>query len=529
MLQLSHVWQALIGDAAEMPAAMADQAIGETVIDSRCVRPGALFVALHGEKTDGHLYLADAMALGAVAAIAEPQARGSGERHAGAVAATFVEPDGSMWRCGDVGTRGHGSEQAVSPCPPVPSSEARAPFVFIVPDSQTALQELAAFWRRQLPVIVIGVTGSVGKTTSKETVANVLAQRFTTLRSEGNYNNEIGLPLTLLRLTPQHERAVLEMGMYGLGEISRLCRLARPRIGVVTNIGPIHMERLGSIERIAQAKTELVRALPPADEGGVAVLNADDPLVRAMAGQTQARVFTYGLNPDSDLWADDITSEGLEGIKLQLHYKDEVIHMHLPMLGRHSVHTALRAAAVGLAEGLTWAEIVPGLQDVRGQLRLIVTPGLRGTTLIDDTYNASPASMLAALNLLEDIANAQHRCVLVLGDMLELGAYEEEGHRLVGGRAAQILRHGQAVTPPDAGNAGPGKLVTVGQRARWIAEEAIAAGMSPADIYPVATNADALAVLNGLVQPGDIVLIKGSRGQAMESIVDGLSRQEMRS
>jgi UDP-N-acetylmuramoyl-tripeptide--D-alanyl-D-alanine ligase len=352
----------------------------------------------------------------------------------------------------------------------------------------------------------------------------VLAQRFVTLRSEGNLNNEIGLPLTLLRLEPGHERVVLEMGMYAPGEIARLCELARPRIGVVTIVGPAHLERLGTMERITQAKAELVQALPSAQDGGTAILNADDPRVRSMAGLTRARVFTYGLNPASDLWADEINSEGLEGIRFRVHRGRDSFHLHLPMLGRHSVHTALRGAAVGLVEGLSWTEIITGLQQVRGQLRLMVVPGLRDTTLIDDTYNASPESMLAALNLLEDLTHQagkksqeSQRSVAVLGDMHELGAFEEEGHRLVGGRAAQVL---------DLRPAGSvhGKLVTVGRRARWIAEEALSSGMPAADVHTAETNADAIAVLQGLIQPGDIVLVKGSRAAALESIVDALSR-----
>jgi UDP-N-acetylmuramoyl-tripeptide--D-alanyl-D-alanine ligase len=516
-VQLSDVWQALIGKDAEPPAPLAATAITHIVVDSRAATSGSLFVALRGEKADGNLYVPSAFDRGAVVAIAEPHAA-----EQPGLCATLIEPDGSFSQRGDVGTRGHGSEQAVSPCPPVPVAEQNAaggPYIFVVPDSLAALQKLAAYWRAHMPAVAIAITGSVGKTTTKETVANVLTQRYRTLRSEGNLNNEIGLPLTLLRLAPEHERAVLEMGMYSLGEIARLCELARPRIGIVTNVGPTHLERLGTIERIAEAKSELVRSLPSAEDGGVAILNADDVRVRAMAGQTRARVFTYGLNDAADLWADEVTSEGLEGIRFRIHYNGEAFHVHLPMLGRHSVHTALRGAAVGLVDGLSWTEILNGLADVSGQLRLIATPGLHDTTLIDDTYNASPVSMLAALNLLEDIANSKHRCVIVLGGMLELGAYEEEGHRLVGGRAAQVLKAAHAHGYP-----GRGKLVTVGQRARWIAEEAIAAGLAGADVYPVENNQDALAVLQGLLQPGDIVLVKGSRGQAMEGIVDALSR-----
>jgi UDP-N-acetylmuramoyl-tripeptide--D-alanyl-D-alanine ligase len=480
MLQLADVWQAIIGAAAP-PAALAAHPIRQVVVDSRAATEGALFVALSGERTDGHLYLADAFSRGAIAALAEARALDLGLR------ATFILPDGSV-----VTADGQ---------PPAP------PYVFIGQTSLGSLQTLAAYWRGQMPATVVGITGSVGKTTTKEIVANVLAQRFITLRSEGNLNNEIGLPLTLLQLTPEHERVVLEMGMYALGEIASLCRLARPRIGIITNVGPTHLERMGSIERIAQAKSELVQALPPADEGGVAILNADEPLVHAMASRTRARVFTYGLDASNHLWADEISSEGLEGIRFRFHYGAEVLHVHLPMLGRHSVHTALRAAAAGLTEGLSWSEIVTGLQQQRGQLRLMVVPGLRGTTLIDDTYNASPVSMLAALNLLKDIANDTHRTIAVLGDMLELGVYEQEGHRLVGGRAAQIAA----------------KLVTVGERARWIAEEALASGMKSTDVHPAADNADAIAVLMGLLRSGDIVLIKGSRGLAMEAIVDALT------
>ncbi|MGC8779867.1 MAG: UDP-N-acetylmuramoyl-tripeptide--D-alanyl-D-alanine ligase [Anaerolineae bacterium] len=482
MLQLSDIWQALIGQHSPMPEELAGQPIRSVTVDSRTVQAGDLFVALRGERTDGHLYLADAFARGARAALVEPRALELG-LHAAAIL-----PDGTV----------HRAEGRTS----------GGPCLFVVDDTLAGLQKLAGWWRQRMPAVAIGVTGSVGKTTTKEIIANVLAQRFVTLRSEGNLNNEIGLPLTLLKLTPEHERVVLEMGMYALGEIANLCRLARPRIGVVTNVGPTHLERLGTIERIAQAKSELVQALPPADEGGVAILNADDPLVSAMAGRTAARVFTYGLDNTSDLWADEIKSEGLEGIRFRFHYGGEVLHVHLPMLGRHSVHTALRAAAVGLVEGLSWSEIVKGLQQQRGQLRLMVVPGLRGSMLIDDTYNASPASMLAALNLLDDICNDTHRAIAVLGDMLELGSYEEAGHRLVGGRAAQVAD----------------KLITVGARARWIAEEALAVGMPRANIYTTANRDDAIAILLGLLREGDIVLIKGSRALAMEAIVDALAQ-----
>ena len=486
-LTLNDVSLALYG--AALPAALGERVVVDSVIDSRAASRGSLFVALRGERTDGHLYVYSAFEAGAVAALAE---EGALDLAPGTLAVT---PEGQLV------TAGSG---------PVPSgAELRPPLVLLTRDSLAALQRLAAAWRASLPVETIGITGSIGKSTTKETVANVLETRYVTLRSEGNLNNEIGLPLTLLRLRGQHQRAVLEMGMYALGEIRQLVSWARPRLGVVTNVGPVHLERLGAIERIAEAKSELPLGLPHAEDGGVAILNRDDPLVWSMAGRTRARVFSYGLNPAADLWADEIESQGLEGIRFRLHHNREEYHVRLPLLGRHSVHTALRGAAVGLMDGLSWDEIIRGMQNARGQLRLMVAPGLRDTTLIDDTYNASPDSTMAALNLLRDIANTSHRAVAVLGDMFELGSYEEAGHRLVGGRAAQVVD----------------KLVTVGPRARWIAEEALASGMNPVDVHPVGGNTDAIGILQGMIRPGDIVLIKGSRAAAMESIVDALSRE----
>jgi UDP-N-acetylmuramoyl-tripeptide--D-alanyl-D-alanine ligase len=347
---------------------------------------------------------------------------------------------------------------------------------------------------------VIGITGSVGKSSTKELAWAVLRQRFNTLKSPGNLNNEIGLPLTLLHLDQSHERVVLEMGTYDLGEIRTLCAIAAPQVGVVTNVGPTHLERLKTVERIAQAKAELVQALPP---DGVAILNQDDPYVRAMARQTQARVFTYGLTPEADLWADDIVSEGLEGIHFVLHYQGEALHTKVPLLGHHSVHTALRATAVGVVEGMTWHEIFSGLQDSSVQLRLVSVPGSNGSTLLDDTYNASPTSTIAALNLLDDLSG---RKIAVLGDMAELGDYEEEGHRKVGCRAADTVD----------------LLVAVGRRARLIAEEAQACGLAPEAITQVDSNDEAIAYLRRVTQAGDIVLVKGSRSMAMEDIVGAL-------
>jgi UDP-N-acetylmuramoyl-tripeptide--D-alanyl-D-alanine ligase len=273
----------------------------------------------------------------------------------------------------------------------------------------------------------------------------------------------------------------------------------------------VHLQRLGTIERIAQAKSELPRALPPASEGGVAILNADDHRVRAMAAQTQAQVFTYGLSPDADLRASHIESDGLDGIHFQFHYHGETVHARVPLLGRHSVHTALRGAAVGLVEGVAWGEIMAGLRDQSAQLRLVTVPGPRGSTILDDTYNASPASCIAALNLLSELGPPGNggRKIAVLGDMYELGSYEEEGHRVVGRRAREVAD----------------LLVTVGPLGRVMGEEALLAGMPADRVYLLDTKAQAIELLETLVRTGDLILVKGSRGMEMEEIVVALQEE----
>ena len=232
-----------------------------------------------------------------------------------------------------------------------------------------------------------------------------------------------------------------------------------------------------------------------------------------MAGETRARVFTYGLNPSADLWADEIASEGLEGIRFRLHHGQESIHARMPMLGRHSVHTALRGAASGLVEGLAWDEIVAGLRDQSAQLRLVAVPGPAGSTILDDTYNSSPASCIAALTVLNELAGLEGdgRKIAVLGDMYELGSYEEEAHKLVGRRARDVAD----------------LLVTVGRLGQTIGEEALKAGMPAGSVHAVESNAQATELLLTLIEPaptGDVILVKGSRGLAMEEIVTNLQQ-----
>ena len=451
----------------------ANLVITEAAIDSRQVIPGGLFVALPGEHVDGHNYVADAFKRHANLALVQRD-----------LSANFPVIDLR---------EGHLPDPLVIPA---------VPFCLWVNDSLKALQQIAGFWRRQLKIRVVGITGSVGKSTTKELVAEVLGRRFRTLKNLGNLNNEIGLPLTLLRLSRGHERAVLEMGFYVPGEIKMLCELALPQIGVVTNVGTVHAERAGSQEAIAQGKAELVEALPPAPTG-IAILNYDDPWVRQMASKTRAKILYYGLDPQAQLWADNIEGLGLEGIRFDLHYQHEVINLHVPLIGRHSVHTALRAAAVGLAEGLTWQDIASGLRTGNAQLRLVAVNTPSGALLLDDTYNASPESTLAALNLLSEM---EGRKIAVLGDMLELGPYEKQSHELVGMRAAEVAQ----------------ELVLLGDRARIIASAALQSGMNASAIHWFEDINRLTDYLSQSLRAGDVALVKGSHSMHMERIVAAL-------
>ncbi len=451
----------------------ANTIITEAAIDSRQVIPGSLFVAIPGERVDGHAFVTEAFRRGASFALIQQ------------------DVDASL-RSLDL--RGPFNADSLNQLNP--------PFCLRVDNTLSALQQIARFWRRKLNLRVVGITGSVGKSTTKEVVAQVLSQRYRTLKSPGNMNNEIGLPLTMLRAGSGYERAVFEMGFYVPGEIAFLCDIAQPQVGVVSNIGTVHAERAGSQENIFLGKSELVQALPPTPEG-VAILNFDDPWVRKMEEKTRARVFFYGLSPEAELWADGVEGLGLEGIRFRLHFQKETLHVRIPMIGRHSVHTALRAAAVGLTEGLTWQEIFDGLQQGHTQLRLVAVRSQSGALILDDTYNASPESMLAALNLLSEL---EGRKIAVLGDMLELGPYEKQGHEMVGLRAAQVAR----------------VLITLGPRAHMIAEAARRAGMRASHILEFDESTPIVEWLQKNLSEKDTVLIKGSHGLRMDNITAAL-------
>ncbi len=344
------VWEGTKGTlvAGRSPA---DAAFARGIIDSREARAGDLFFALRGERHDGHDFVPAALAAGASGAVVER---------------------------------------------PVDAPANAA--LFHVSSSLDALQRLASYWRGRHDINVTAVTGSVGKTTCKELIAAVLASRFRVLKSEANLNTEIGIPLALLQLAPEHQRAVLEFGMYAPGDIALLARIAAPKIGVVTNIGPVHLERLGSIGAIAAAKAELVEALPP---DGLAVLNGDDSRTSALAQRTHARVVLYGLSEQCHVRASDIVSRGLDGIAFRLSCDANAVNVACPLPGKHHVYPALAAAAVAIEEGMTLPEIAEALAAARPDLRLRVLAGPNGSTIIDDSYNASPASMLAALDLLD--------------------------------------------------------------------------------------------------------------------------------
>jgi UDP-N-acetylmuramoyl-tripeptide--D-alanyl-D-alanine ligase len=471
MLTLADAIEAVSGTRLSAP-----MVITEAAVDSRQVIPGSLFVALPGEHADGHGFVEDAFKRGASFALIQRDV-------------------GQPFKTLDLRAASKG---AADP-------ELTPPLCLRVEDSLAALQGIARFWRRRLALRVVGITGSVGKSTTKEVVAQVLEERYRTLRSPGNLNNEIGLPLTILGLGPGHERAVLEMGFYVPGEIAFLCEIALPHVGVVTNIGTVHAERAGSQEAIARGKAELVQSLPPAPDG-TAVLNFDDPLVRDMQAATKARVFFYGLSPEADLWADEVEGLGLEGVRFRLHFQGETMHVRIPMIGRHSVETALRAAAVGLVEGLSWQEVLTGLRRGRAQLRLVAVRSKTGALLLDDTYNASPESMLAALNLLSEVAAA--RKVAVLGDMLELGQYERQSHHKIGARAAQVAN----------------VLVTLGTRAGMYAKAARRSGQVP-EIHEFGEGGEVIDWLRANLSADDAVLLKGSHGLRMDRIVAALEQE----
>ncbi len=423
--------------------------------DSRIARPGELFLAVKNEKADGHDYIDEACR--------------------GGVAGVLCE-------------RGQELGQDGVTCIQVPST-------------QEALAEWARFVLRQQGVEVIAVAGSTGKTSTKEAIAAVLGVVFKVFKNYGNYNGRYGLPIALGRLESQHEKAVLEMACDSFGEIEDLSRMTAPRVGVVTSVDHTLLEYLGSLDNIAQENGKLVEALP---EDGYAILNYDDTRVRAMMYRTPAQVISYGRGEGADIRASDIMCD-VSGTRFRVHHRGKVFQAEVPLLGRHSTYTALAAAALGLVYGLSWEQILAAiarLQPLSGRLNPLT--GVNGSLLLDDTFSASPASTLAALDVLEELEGGKK--TVILGDMLRLGYYEEEGHRQVGRRVAGVADY----------------LVTKGDRARLIAAEAQREGLDRDRVLVTYRADDAVRGVADVLQPGDIVLVKGDVEARMEEVVERL-------
>jgi UDP-N-acetylmuramoyl-tripeptide--D-alanyl-D-alanine ligase len=434
-------------------------------IDSRAVGRGQLFVAIRGPRHDGHDFVAAAL-------------------HAGAEAA-LVATD------------------RISSYP----EEIRGR-VFAVGDTLAALQELARSVRRAWGKRIAAVTGSVGKTTTKEILAVLLGAKFRVLKSEGNLNNEYGLPLTLLRLEPEDKAGVVELGMSHRGELRRLAEIAEPEVGVVTRVAPVHLEFFSSIDEIALAKRELIEGLAGQDR--VAVLNADDPRVVRFAEAARGRVLTFGCGPTAQFRAERIQDHGADGSEFEFVGPSERAHLALALPGRHSIENALAALAAASAWGITAADAANVLRNIKvGEMRGRLLQFAAGFALINDSYNSNPVALAAMIELLANTGDPKNyrRRILAAGEMLELGPDSANLHREAGRCAAS--RRLDCV-------------VAVQGNGVEIVNGAIEAGMPASQAHFFDDSAAAAAFLTDFVRPGDLLLVKGSRGVKMERIVEAL-------
>ena len=442
------------------------QVITGASVDPNLAIPGSLFIATESQVSDRDLE--QAFSRGARLALVP-------ETYQGAFAAHSLENAAAL---------SHLVSERQSACLRVPSP-------------QTALHQIADHWRQQhTDTVSCFVTGTVGKTTTKDLIAEVLDQRYRTLRNAGQLANELDIPLALLGLTSGHERAILELNVPGQSDF--FGPMVQPQIGVITNVGASYGDTSGSQAELAHRIGDMLELLP-AD--GVAIINYDDPWVREMHSRTEARIFTYGLSPQAELWADDVVGMGLDGIHFRLHFGSEAVHLRVPMIGRHSVHTALRAAAVGLAEDLSWQEIVHGLQLGNTQLRLVAVRSYHGALILDDTYNASLESSLAALNLLDEMGGRK---------IALIGAADPDtaalGHQMVGLRAAQVADY----------------LITVGPSAREVAAAARNAWMPNQAIIELDDLEEAVDYLSGMLTENDVILIKGPQAMQLDRLTAAL-------
>ncbi|QIP86937.1 UDP-N-acetylmuramoyl-tripeptide--D-alanyl-D-alanine ligase [Streptomyces sp. Tu 2975] len=457
-LSLAEIAEIVGGQSHDIPDP-ATPVTGPVVIDSRAVEPGSLFAAFQGERADGHDYAERAVAAGAAAVLA-------------------TRPVG------------------------VPA--------IVVDDVQSALGRLARHVVERLGTKVVALTGSAGKTSTKDLIAQVLQRKGPTVWTPGSLNNEIGLPLTALRATEETEHLVLEMGARGIGHIRYLTELTPPRIGLVLNVGTAHIGEFGGREQIAQAKGEMVESLPPAgEEGGVAVLNADDPLVRAMASRTKARVLLFGEADDAAVRAENVRLTELGQPTFTLHTPTGCSDVTMRLYGEHHVSNALAAAAVAHELDMSASEIALALSEAGtlSRWRMEVTERPDGVTVVNDAYNANPESMRAALRALAAMGKGR-RTWAVLGQMAELGDEALVEHDAVGRLAVRL---------------NVGKLVAVGGReASWLQLGAYNEGSWGEESVHVSDAQAAVDLLRRELRPGDVVLVKASRSVGLERIAQAL-------
>ncbi len=445
--------------------------------DSRAMRAGDIFVAMKGKRCDGHRFVDDVLTRGAKGVVIE-----------------------AVPRRAKIG----------SPSPERQGGRRAEPFVVMVKDTVRAYQDLAAFHRSRFDIPVIAVTGSNGKTTTKEMVAITLAQRWRLRKTVGNENNHIGLPRTVLGLTASHQLAVLEFGVDAEGQTARLADIARPTVGVITNVGADHLEYFGSVDGSARAKAELLARLP---RDGVVILNADDSYYHFFRRRARCAVVSFGLNRRADIRGSHIQRRGARTeFRLHVTGRSRTHRLSLRVHGAHNVLNALAAIAVGHTLGLSVAKTATGLSRFRPAAMRSQVVSRQGLTVIHDCYNANPDSMKAAVTLLRE-CGAGKRTIAVLGDMLELGTEARTWHEDVGAFLAD-----SRITC----------LIACGTFGKAMARGAVARGMPPSRIVATPHVDEATRALNRLAQPGDVVLLKASRGVGLERLLDGLALRHRR-
>jgi len=433
--------------------------------DSRTIRAGDLFIALKGDRFDGHAFALEAL-----------------KKEAGGIVVEEERTSGSRW------------------------NGFRPKAVIAVKDTLRALGDLARERRRKHRIPVLAVTGSNGKTTTKEMISACLETTLPVLKTQGNLNNLIGLPMTLLRLTGNEKAVVLEMGMSVPGEIRRLTEIAEPDVGLITNIQQAHLEGMGSLDKLQEEKGELFRKMKP---DGTILINRDDPRVVLLAQEFPGDKMTFGVNGHADVMARDVRLNGARGTSFTLLLGGEETEIALPLLGRHFVPHALSAIAAAKLLGIDLEKIREALERFHPySMRMEVLPLEGGAILINDAYNANPASMEAAVETLAEV-KGRGKAVAVLGDMLELGGFEEEAHRRLGEKIGELSID---------------FLLCLGEAAPTVVTSAIRKGLKPERAKVVESHSEAVSLLNRILQKGDWILVKGSRRMAMEKVAEALRK-----